>query len=89
MSTQMHLQRLYTITQESINLLSFKYNRIMKKENILKLLEIIYDETNNCITESRANNYWCTVNEMSEEDFQEVKSFYIDFINETLPRLLK
>ena len=61
----------------------------MKKENILKLLEIIYDETNNCITESRANNYWCTVNEMSKEDFQEVKSFYIDFVNETLPRLLK
>ena len=63
------------INQWSVNLLSFKYNRIMKKENILKLLEIIYDETNNCITESRANNYWCTVNEMSEEDFQEVKSF--------------
>lgn len=61
----------------------------MKKENILKLLEIIYDETNNCITESRANNYWCTVNGMSEEDFQKVKSFYIDFVNETLPRLLK
>ena len=77
------------INQWSVNLLSFKYNRIMKKENILKLLEIIYDETNNCITESRANNYWCTVNEMSEEDFQEVKSFYIDFVNETLPRLLK
>ena len=89
MNTQMHSLRLYMITQESINLLSFKYNRIMKKENILKLLEIIYDETNNCITKSRANNYWCTVNEMSEEDFQEVKSFYIDFVNETLPRLLK
>ena len=81
--------RLYTITQENIDLLSFKYNRIMKKENILKLLEIIYDETNNCINKSRANNYWCTVNEMSEEDFQEVKSFYIDFVNEALPRLLK
>ena len=77
------------ITQESINLLSLKYNRIMKKENILKLLEIIYDETNNCITKSRANNYWCTVNEMSEESFQEVRSFYIDFVNEALPRLLK
>lgn len=64
-------------------------NRIMKKKNILKLLEIIYDETNNCITESRANNYWCTVNEMSEENFQEVKSFYIDFVNEALPGLLK
>lgn len=61
----------------------------MKKENILKLLEIIYDETSNCITESRANNYWCTVNETSEENFQKVKSFYIDFVNETLPRLLK
>lgn len=61
----------------------------MKKENILKLLEIIYDETNNCITASRANNYWCTVDEMSEESFQEVKSFYIDFVNEALPGLLK
>ena len=89
MNTQMHSLRLCTTTQESINLLSLKYNRIMKKENILKLLEIIYDETNNCITKSRANNYWCTVNEMSEEDFQEVKSFYINFVNETLPRLLK
>lgn len=64
-------------------------NKIMKKENILKLLEIIYDETSNCITESRANNYWCTVSEMSEENFQKVKSFYIDFVNETLSRLLK
>ena len=73
----------------SIQLLCGGIEYIMKKENILKLLEIIYDETNNCITESRANNYWCTVNEMSEEDFQEVKSFYIDFVNETLPRLLK
>lgn len=61
----------------------------MKKENILKLLEIIYDETNNCITKSRANNYWCTVNETSEESFQKVKSFYIDFVNEALPGLLK
>ena len=26
---------------------------------------------------------------MSEENFQKVKSFYIDFVNETLPRLLK
>ena len=61
----------------------------MKKENILKLLEIIYDETSNCIIESQANNYWYTVNKMSKENFQEVKSFYIDFINEALPRLLK
>lgn len=61
----------------------------MKKENMLKLLEIIYDESNNCITTSRANNYWCTVNEMSEEDFSKVKSFYIDFVNETLPKLLE
>ena len=29
----------------------------MKKENMLKMLEIIYDEANNCITASRANNY--------------------------------
>lgn len=56
---------------------------------MLKLLEIIYDESNNCITISRANNYWCTVNEMSEEDFSKVKSFYIDFVNETLPKLLE
>lgn len=40
-------------------------------------------------TASRANNYWCTVNGMSEESFQKVKSFYIDFVNEALPRLLK
>ena len=73
----------------SIQLLCGGIEYIMKKENILKLLEIIYDETNNCITKSRANNYWCTVSEMSEENFQEVKSFYIDFVNEALPKLLK
>lgn len=89
MNTQMHSSRLYITNRESINLLSFKIQIIMKKENILKLLEIIYDETNNCITASRANNYWCTVDGMSEESFQEVKSFYIDFINEALPGLLK
>ena len=61
----------------------------MKKENILKLLEIIYDETNNCITESRANNYWCTFPALSAAPFPAVPRFYIDFVNETLPRLLK
>lgn len=79
----------YNNKMSALNCPLFKYNKIMKKENMLKLLEIIYDETNNCITESRANNYWCTVDEMSEEDFQKVKSFYIDFVNEALPKLLK
>ena len=53
----------------------------MKKENMLKMLEIIYDETNNIITASRANNYWCTVNEMTEEDYNSVKEFYLEFVH--------
>ena len=39
---------------------------------MLKMLEIIYDEANNCITASRANNYWCTVNEMTEDNYKKV-----------------
>ena len=54
----------------------------MKKENMLKMLEIIYDEANNCITASRANNYWSTVNDMTEEDYNSVKEFYLEFVTE-------
>lgn len=60
-----------------------KQNKVdMKKENMLKMLEIIYDEANNCITASRANNYWFTVNEMTEERYNSVKSFYLEFVHE-------
>ena len=52
----------------------------MKKEN---MLEIIYDEANNCITAQKANNYWCTVNEMTEESYNSVESFlYMNFLNQ-------
>ena len=54
----------------------------MKKKNMLKMLEIIYDEANNCITASRANNYWTTVNDMTEEDYNSVKEFYLEFVHE-------
>ena len=54
----------------------------MKKENMLKMLEIIYDEANNYITASRANNYWTTVNDMTEEDYNSVKEFYLEFVHE-------
>lgn len=53
---------------------------------MLKMLEIIYDEANNCITASRANNYWCTVNEMTEENYKGLKasiwSLYMNFLNQ-------
>ena len=61
----------------------------MKKENMLKMLEIIYDETNNTITASRANNYWCTVNEMTEEDYNSVKEFYLEFVHEFFKSIYK
>ena len=54
----------------------------MKKENMLKMLEIIYDEANNYITASRANNYWGTVNEMTEDNYKKVESFYLEFVHE-------
>ena len=58
-----------------------KQNKVgMKKEN---MLEIIYDEANNCITAQKANNYWCTVNEMTEESYNSVESFlYMNFLNQ-------
>lgn len=56
---------------------------------MLKMLEIIYDETNNIITASRANNYWCTVNEMTEENYKEVKSFYLEFVHEFFKSIYK
>lgn len=61
----------------------------MKKENMLKMLEIIYDESNNCITASRANNYWCTVNEMTEENYKGVESFYLEFVHEFFKSIYK
>ena len=56
---------------------------------MLKMLEIIYDETNNIITASRANNYWCTVNEMTEENYKEVESFYLEFVHEFFKSIYK
>lgn len=54
----------------------------MRKKNMLKMLEIIYDETNNAITRSRANNYWIAVNEATEEDYNSVQEFYLNFVSE-------
>ena len=61
----------------------------MKKENMLKMLEIIYDETSNIITASRANNYWSTVNEMTEESYNSVESFYLEFVHEFFKSIYK
>ena len=61
----------------------------MKKENMLKMLEIIYDEANNYITASRANNYWCTVNEMTEDNYKKVESFYLEFVHEFFKSIYK
>lgn len=61
----------------------------MKKKNMLKMLEIIYDETNNFITASRANNYWFTVNDMTEEDYNSVKEFYLEFVHEFFKLIYK
>lgn len=61
----------------------------MKKENMLKMLEIIYDETNNIITASRANNYWTTVNDMTEESYKSVESFYLKFVHEFFKSIYK
>lgn len=61
----------------------------MKKENMLKMLEIIYDETNNPITASRANNYWFTVNDMTEEDYNSVKEFYLEFVHKFFKLIYK
>ena len=54
----------------------------MKKNNMLKMLEIIYDETNNTRTASRAKNYWSTGNDMTEEDY--VKLLLHESARETL-----
>ena len=56
---------------------------------MLKMLEIIYDETNNTITASRAHNYWSTVNDMTEEDYNSVESFYLEFVHEFFKSIYK
>lgn len=53
------------------------------------MLKIIHDEANNCITASRANNYWCTVNEMTEENYKGVESFYLEFVHEFFKSIYK
>ena len=53
------------------------------------MLEIIYDEANNCITASRANNYWTTVNDMTEEYYNSVKEFYLEFVHEFFKSIYK
>lgn len=64
-------------------------NIIMKKENIIKVLDIILVDSKNSITQSQANNYADTLEKMTEEDFDRVKNFYLSFITKYFQNQIK
>ena len=52
----------------------------MEKYNLLKVLEIMYDDTKNTAILSQIENYSDTLRGMTEDDYKKVKSFYLEFI---------
>lgn len=54
----------------------------MEKGLIMRVLEIIYNETKNPAIQLTAGNYWNTLNNMTEEDYNKVRRFYLEFVTE-------
>lgn len=54
----------------------------MEKYNLLKVLEIIYNDTKNTAILSQIENYSATLRDMTEEDYNSVKEFYLEFVTE-------
>lgn len=52
----------------------------MEKYNLLKVLEIIYNDTKNTAILSQIENYSVTLKGMTEDDYKKVESFYLEFI---------
>ena len=52
----------------------------MEKYNLLKVLEIIYNDTKNTAILSQIENYSATLRGMTEDDYKKVKGFYLEFI---------
>ena len=52
----------------------------MEKYNLLKVLEIIYNDTKNTAILSQIENYSATLIGMTEDDYKKVKGFYLEFI---------
>lgn len=54
----------------------------MEKYNLLKVLEIIYNDTKNTAILSQIENYSATLRDMTEEAYNSVKEFYLEFVTE-------
>lgn len=54
----------------------------MEKYNLLKVLEIIYNDTKNTAILSQIENYSATLRDMTEKDYNSVKEFYLEFVTE-------
>ena len=52
----------------------------MEKDNIIDILVSISNDTKNSIIASQAYNYACTLEDMTQETYQQAKSFYLEFI---------
>lgn len=52
----------------------------MEKYNLLKVLEIMYNDTKNTVILSQIENYSATLRGMTEDDYKKVKDFYLEFI---------
>lgn len=59
----------------------------MTKKNCLKGLDFIAQTSCNDAVAITAENYYNTVENMSEEDFQKVVGFYETFINKYEPKV--
>ncbi len=59
---------------------------IITKKNCLKGLDFIAQTSHNDAVAITAENYYTTVENMSEEDFQKVVGFYETFINKYEPK---
>lgn len=54
----------------------------MEKYNLLKVLEIIYNDTKNTAILSQIENYSATLRDTTEKDYNSVKEFYLEFVIE-------
>lgn len=52
----------------------------MEKYNILKIMDIIYNDTNDKEVQSKLRTYISTITHMTEKDYKEIQDFYLKFV---------
>lgn len=61
----------------------------MEKYNVLKVLEVMYNDTKNTAILLQIGNYTTTLLKMDDEEFNKVKNFYLEFIAKYFQNLIK